>query len=260
MLISHRHRFIFLKTRKTAGTSIELSLSRVMGPDDVITPVSPKDEKIRAEFGVEPRNWRGRFNPFRAALSGSPRELLHSLRDFVKGRRYRNHEPGFRVRARVDPAIWNSCFKFCFERNPWDKCVSHYFWMRHRRGDTGQTFEEYIRARDFPVDRHRYLERGRLLVDFVGRFENLMEDLEAACRLAGIPFDGWLPRAKSGIRGPGSRHYPDLVDDHAREVIAAAFAPEIRLLGYRFEERGRPPTLRREDLEPGSRRVLAADG
>ena len=48
MIISHEHKFIFLKTRKTAGTSIELALSGLCGPDDIITPISPNDEPLRA--------------------------------------------------------------------------------------------------------------------------------------------------------------------------------------------------------------------
>jgi len=37
VIASHRHRFVFVKTRKTAGTSLEIALSRHCGPDDVVT-------------------------------------------------------------------------------------------------------------------------------------------------------------------------------------------------------------------------------
>jgi hypothetical protein len=37
VIVSHEHRFIFLKSQKTGGTSLELALSRVCGPEDVIT-------------------------------------------------------------------------------------------------------------------------------------------------------------------------------------------------------------------------------
>ena len=47
MIISHRHRFIFIKPKKVAGTSIEISLSRICGPEDVLTPLGAKDEKQR---------------------------------------------------------------------------------------------------------------------------------------------------------------------------------------------------------------------
>ena len=40
MIISHQLQLIFVKTRKTAGTSIEIALSRYAGPDDVITAIS----------------------------------------------------------------------------------------------------------------------------------------------------------------------------------------------------------------------------
>lgn len=32
MIVSHRYRYIFIKTKKTAGTSIEIALSRHCGP------------------------------------------------------------------------------------------------------------------------------------------------------------------------------------------------------------------------------------
>jgi hypothetical protein len=57
MIVSHEHKFIFLKTKKTAGTSIELALSALCGPDDVITPLTTIDEALR-EGKRGARNWR----------------------------------------------------------------------------------------------------------------------------------------------------------------------------------------------------------
>ena len=51
MIISHKHKFIFIKTHKTAGTSLEIALSKYCGEEDVITPISDKDEQIRRNLG-----------------------------------------------------------------------------------------------------------------------------------------------------------------------------------------------------------------
>src|SRR5258706_13533067 len=58
MIISHVYKFIFIKTNKTAGTSIEIALSRFCGDDDVITPISQEDEAIRRSLGYRgPQNY-----------------------------------------------------------------------------------------------------------------------------------------------------------------------------------------------------------
>src|SRR5690554_5738319 len=46
MIVSHRHKFIFIKTKKTAGTSIELALRQICGPEDIISPVR-EDRDVR---------------------------------------------------------------------------------------------------------------------------------------------------------------------------------------------------------------------
>ncbi len=51
MIVSHKHQFVFLKTRKSAGTSAEIALSKHCGPDDIITPLSPEDEAMRRDLG-----------------------------------------------------------------------------------------------------------------------------------------------------------------------------------------------------------------
>jgi len=57
MILSHRYKFIFIKTRKTAGTSIEIYLSQFTKAFDVVTPISPSPDNH------QPKNYRGLFNP-----------------------------------------------------------------------------------------------------------------------------------------------------------------------------------------------------
>lgn len=44
---------------------------------------------------------------------------------FIKTRKT---APAVAVRSWVGEEIWNRYFKFCFERNPWDKTVSDFYW------------------------------------------------------------------------------------------------------------------------------------
>ncbi len=56
MIISHKHKFIFIKTRKTAGTSIEIFLSQFCGKNDILTPIG-EGEALRKEQDIVPRHY-----------------------------------------------------------------------------------------------------------------------------------------------------------------------------------------------------------
>ena len=120
MSISHKHKFIFIKTVKTVGTSLEVFLSQHCGPDDVLTLFDPPIE------GHQPRNYNGSGDHISEILRipFGPRSAWRCL--LARRERFYNHMPAWLVRLRIPPTVWNSCFKFCVERNPWDKVLSHY--------------------------------------------------------------------------------------------------------------------------------------
>jgi hypothetical protein len=225
MILSHKYRFIFLKTRKTAGTSIEIALSRYCGRRDVLTPIHDEDEAVRRALGRGPQNY-------------GPPLREYSLRDWLRlllkgrrksGARFYNHISAREVRAHVGENVWRSYFKFCFERDPWDKVLSQYYFDNQGRPD----FDDFVRHADLWSDYDNYTCDGRLAVDWIGRYETLRQDLDRVCRRLGIPFDGWLPRAKGQYRQDRRPPAAVYTPEQAR-LVGARFAREIELLSYRF--------------------------
>jgi len=235
VIISHQHRFIFIKNLKTAGTSIEIGLSRFCGPRDVITATSSADERIRRHLGYPgPRNYR---KPITAYTRRNWRRLLRRRRWSYY---YLEHMSARAVRKRVGRRVWRSYFKFCFERNPWDKVVSRYYWAVHRptrygrtSRDRNMTLSEFVHSGKIGrfSDLSRYTIKGRIAVDFVGRYESLEDDLAYVADRLGLPARIELPHAKGDIR-PRVQGHRELFGERERELIAQGFAREIELFDY----------------------------
>jgi hypothetical protein len=230
VIVSHEHRFIFVKTRKTAGTSIEVALSPVAGDDAIVTPIEPP------EPGHRPRGWQGLFNPLPEirdrARGHEPslqrRPLSATASDLRRRRPYRNHMPASLIRARLGRDRWERYFTFCFERNPWDKVISWYFWQ-HADVSARPPFEQWALAAPLPTDWDRYTLDGSIAVDFVGRFEELETDLQKALSRVGLADVPPLPRAKGQQRdGRVETPITDAVDARIRDV----FRREIEAFGY----------------------------
>lgn len=229
MIISHAHKFIFLKTKKTAGTSVEIALSEFCGESDVITRIFAEDEARRRELG-----FRG---PQHQEV---PREQLR-LRERAGAllRRaplcFENHAPADFVRAHVDPRIWRDYFKFSFERNPYDKAISRYYWSTRKLAERPSIADYLAHERPTQISSWPIYAIGEeIAVDFVGRYEHLSEDLRKALRQVGIAQEPTLPTTKAHYR-TDRRHYSEVLDARARATIERLCARELAAFGYAWE-------------------------
>ncbi len=227
MIISHKHQFIFIKTRKTAGTSIEIALSKFCGPDDIITPIASEDEDIRKELGYPgPQNfllpiWKYGFGDV--------------VKRVTKGKKLRfyNHISAGRVMDLVGHKMWDRYYTFCFERNPWDRIISDYYWVH--KSEPRPSIQEFVRSKEVMGYKKagycNYLIDGEVGVDQVCKFENLGEELEAFRKRVGIPEPLELPRAKSQYR-KDKRTYSEILNKEDRAYISELFHDEINRMGY----------------------------
>lgn len=249
MIISHKYKFIFIKTRKTAGTSIEIFLSRFCGTNDVITPILPPED------GHYPRHYKRYFNPIREISAHNSGEVIKTLKDFFKRNKYYNHIPASRIKSRISDDIWHSYYKFCVERNPWDKTLSHYHWLTYSTGrkfsfseyiSTRKTrlnsfalFSNYMGSKSFCFNYPLYtdgLKHENIIVDYIAKYENLNVELTRIFRKLGIPFEGNLKiKAKSNYPKDNNSDEKFYSVKH-RSQIDKIFRKEIEMHGYTFHD------------------------
>lgn len=185
MLVSHDREFIFLKTFKTASTSVEMYFE---------------------PYCVEP----GRAVAERRSLSVTSHGIATSR--LVKQSRdsWWNHMPAHEVRDRLGAAKWSRYFRFCTARNPYDQLVSAFYFyertslIRSRSVDEQiERFREWAPSGVESLPAHHFLLDGNVCVDQFIRYECLNDDLAEICASLGLPFEPErLPQTKGGYREP----------------------------------------------------------
>src|SRR4029453_8467383 len=115
MLVSHRHRFIYTKTMKTAGTSVEVYFEPYCMPAGTWQFSHHRSQQI-SDAGII--GFRG------------PRQHRPEVK-------WWNHMPAATIRERVGPEVWDGYFKFCVIRNPFDKAISVFHFAKAHRARWG---------------------------------------------------------------------------------------------------------------------------
>jgi hypothetical protein len=200
MLISHSRKFAFVRTRKVGGTSVENYLAQFITDQDI------------HKYGVGDK---------------AHRPLKSILFDYPECAEY---------------------YKLSIERNPWDKFISYYYWMPKRKNHWrakecyGMSMDEYVDyclKNNFISDFDKYTKNGKISVDKVMRYENLLGDLKEVCEKLKLPFDEeeWVNNSKFNEKRKfrkDKRHYSEILTNEQAEKIAKIFHREIKMFGYTF--------------------------
>lgn len=212
VIASYTRDFIFLKTRKVGGTSLEIVLSAWCGEADICSPITAQDEVLRRAHGGKARNFRSPTG-----------EIL-----------FYNHMPAAEVQAAL-PELWERAFKFTVDRHPYDKVISRAWWNVGRR--EGNPEQELSREIDRAIGSRSYLNYpiytigGELAVDEVWRYEDLWPRLARLAERLGVSPTEQQPKAKAGYR-KDARSGAEILTTEQRAQVYRDARLEFDLLGY----------------------------
>lgn len=203
MIVSHKFGYIFIKPRKVASTSIEISLARSCGKEDIVTKISQANKKWdSSDYKHRAQNDEGYFNHMK------PWPVLRAL--------------GWRA--------WKEYFKMTVVRNPWDLNVSWYWYKTNGKSDLTAFLKKDVLNNEDYYFWNRYLPLPTC--DFYIKYERLSEDFTAVCDQLGVPAVN-LPMTKNKHR----KHrgdYQELYDERGKDIVWRANRKTIRRFGYEF--------------------------
>jgi len=234
-MISHHHKCIFVHIPKNAGQSIEHVFLDLLGLKWATRAPLLLRYNDRPELG--------------------PPRLAHLKADEYVRFKYLTQE------------MFDEYFKFAFVRNPWSRTVSIYKYFGYDKksdfksfllGDFKNKFFEEKQWFVGPQSDFIYAEDGRLLVDYIGRFEDLQVNFEFVCKKIGLPsikvphvnesagsnnILGSNPRkmVKNLLRIPKIRRIPnyknwqDYYDRESIDWVSRLYEKDIELFGYDFD-------------------------
>jgi hypothetical protein len=161
----------------------------------------------------------------------------------------------------ISQVDFDQYYKFSFVRNPWSRLVSEY---RYRAYLSHKSFKDFVMNK-LPGpgwdDKYRHVmpqtqmvcsDDGQLLVDFVGKFEQLQQGFEHVCAQLGIE-KSTLPHVNSSDKKSrelrrkfktfihrndesGLRRYVDFYDDETREFVSRLYHSDIEMFNYSFSD------------------------
>lgn len=183
-----------------------------------------------------------------------------SIRQSLQGRAT-GHRALDGYRTMLGDELFNECFKFTFVRNPWDRLVSAFYFLKNKDLKSNQkwakehlsdfeTFDAFVHgwvnretiwtySHFRPQFQFLCLEGTLPAVDFIGFYENLADDF----RLIANRLGKQALLAEENKNSLRTRDYRACYNDDTRRIVAEAYAEDIELFGYSFDNSSLPNQL-----------------
>ncbi len=216
VLVCHKHPFIFLKTRKTAGKSVEMALETLcVPPGQAITEPRPYQN---SEYGIIGR--RG------------DRYKLKGWRRPLRLWEWRNHQSAAFVYRKIGQEEWDKRRKITSIRNPFDRMVSYYHFITRKDPNAPtefsqirSAFAEFCKSRRWRDDRRVVHLNGKFIIDHAVRLEHMADDLKQIASALELPLDpSAIPVTKSMAKSRKAYDVPDYYDQDVIDVIKSRMA------------------------------------
>lgn len=214
MLLSNKYKFIFLKSYKTAGTSVEIFFEQYCKP-------SLKESHFSEEIITKDY------------IIGFRRESTQP----VRLPKFFDHIPAYSLKENIGKKF-DDYFKFSVIRNPFDMVVSSYFWSYNFYSNKITiSFERYIETmiEVFAKKTKDILYiNNQLIVNDLIRFENLTNDLERIRKKINLPKSiRKLQRYKSSNR-PDNFDYKLCYNKKTKKLVEKYFEYYLNDFNYSF--------------------------
>ncbi len=206
VIISARHKYVFVAVPKTGTHAVRGALRPHMGPGDM----EQVGLFVQRKFPVP-----------QLAQIGHGHISLQQLKKFM------------------DPAKFDEYLKFAFVRNPFDRFVSYCSFVTRDLGNFKRDPKKVMRnVLANPPHKHILFqpqhsfisaEDGSLLTDYVGRVETMQESFEIIASKVGIPAVQ-LEKVNSTDRAA----YRDYYDQELIDAVASLYARDLETFGYDF--------------------------
>ena len=223
MLISHDKRFVFVHIYKTAGTSVR----------DIFLPYARLLDRMAYDY------------KFSKKLYGKIIKMMKWHDDGMKQfTGFHKHAKAFEVKEKLGNRKFDSYYKFTFVRNPFDFLVSLYFYILQSRYHrlhsvvVKMSFLEFLRWHiatnpsrqlDFIVDP----SNGKRLIDYIGRFETLAQDITIIQENVGINVKRSIEHKNMSSKRK-KKDYRKYYNEESRVMVEEYFKTDLELLGYDF--------------------------
>ena len=247
MIISHKHKFIFIKTFKVSGTSMEIALSRYIGNEDILTPLNLEDEiKRYKKTGALPQNYSKnkleeiKYKNYIKKLSKKKisKKILNELEKKKDGKFksmiYYNHISAVKVKKLIKKKIWKKYFKFTIERNPYDKVISFmYFANRFKKiKNVKNEIDKTIRLKkylNYPIYTNR---NKKILVNYILDYGSIKKNVKFLESKLNLELNKFYIKTKNSTR-KDKRHYRDILTFDQMKKIKNDANLEFQIMKYK---------------------------